>query len=91
MTIRDIMKLTEDEAKKRLNKLIDLNDYLDKFKTCGLPCLFHLEQSCGITARMSSLARIHDDDKANSGMDEESERFGERTVIVDKMIRNTIR
>ena len=35
----DVEKLTADEGKKRLNKLIDLDDYLDACETCGLPLL----------------------------------------------------
>ena len=28
-------KITEDEAKKHLNEMIDLNDYNDECKTCS--------------------------------------------------------
>ena len=36
----DVEMLTADEAKKRLNKLIDLDDYNDACETCRLPYLF---------------------------------------------------
>ena len=32
MTLTDIKKISEEELKKRLNELIDLNDYLDYLK-----------------------------------------------------------
>ena len=41
MTVTDVKKLTEDKAKKRLNELIDLNDYLDEWKTSSLLCFLH--------------------------------------------------
>ena len=41
MTITDIKKLTENEAKRRLNGLIDLDYYLGVCKTYGLPHLLH--------------------------------------------------
>ena len=46
MTITEIKKLTEDEAKKRLNGLVDSDDYLDSSKTCGLPNLSHEGNTC---------------------------------------------
>ena len=41
MTIIEVKKLTEDEAKKQLTKFIDLDDYLDECKTCGVLGLRH--------------------------------------------------
>ena len=35
----DVRKFLEDELKTRLNDLIDLNDYLDGFIMCSLPCV----------------------------------------------------
>ena len=39
MMIINVRKLIEDEAKKRLTKLIDFDDCLEEYKTCGLPNL----------------------------------------------------
>ena len=33
--------MSEEEVKKRLNKLIDLGDWLIEFENCGLPQLLH--------------------------------------------------
>ena len=41
-----VEKLTADEGKKRLNKLIDLDDYKDSCQVCGLLCLLHKEEAC---------------------------------------------
>ena len=46
MVITDVNKLSEDDERKRLNELVDLYDYLDRYKTCGLPDLFHKGTSC---------------------------------------------
>ena len=32
MTLTEKKKISEDKLKKRLNELIDMNDYLDRFK-----------------------------------------------------------
>ena len=37
----DLTKMTEDEAKKHLNEMIDLDDYNNECKICGLPDLLH--------------------------------------------------
>ena len=49
------------------------------------------EPSSIVTLRMSSLARIQDDNKVNSGVDKNSEIFRERTVTMEKRFRNTNR
>ena len=46
MTITDVKKITEDEALKRLNDLIDLDYYLDECKTCKLPSLLNKGSTC---------------------------------------------
>ena len=46
MTITDVKKITEDEAMKRLNDLIDLDDYFDECKTCKLPSLLNKGSTC---------------------------------------------
>ena len=46
MTITDVKKITEDEAMKRLNDLIDLDDYLDELKTCKLLSLLNKGSTC---------------------------------------------
>ena len=38
MTMIEVEKLTEDEAKKRLNELIDLDNFNDACEVCGLTC-----------------------------------------------------
>ena len=38
----DVKKLSEDEVKKRLNKLIYVNDCSDECQKCGLPQLLHI-------------------------------------------------
>ena len=42
----EVEKLTEDEAKKRLDDLIDLDYHNDACVTCGLPCLLHKGDTC---------------------------------------------
>ena len=37
----DVTKMIEDEVKKHLNVMVDLDDNLDECKTCGLPDLLH--------------------------------------------------
>ena len=46
MTITDVKKITEDEAMKWLNDLIDLDDYLDECKTCKLLSLLNKGSIC---------------------------------------------
>ena len=41
MTLIDVTMMTEDEAKKCLNVMVDLDDYLYECKTCGMPDLLH--------------------------------------------------
>ena len=41
MITMDVKKLSEDEAMKSLNKLIDLKDYLDECQTCRFLHLLH--------------------------------------------------
>ena len=42
----DKERLTEDEAKKRLIKLIDLKYSNNVCEMCGLPCLHHRGDTC---------------------------------------------
>ena len=46
MTITDVKKITEDEAMKWQNDLIDLDDYLDECKTCKLSSLLNIGSTC---------------------------------------------
>ena len=46
MMIKVVKKITEDEAKTQLYELIDLDNYLDECKTCGLPSLLHKGNTC---------------------------------------------
>ena len=36
-TVKDVKKLSEEEAQKRLNELISLGDYSDEYQNCVLP------------------------------------------------------
>ena len=36
MTMTEVKKLTEDDVKKKLNELIDLDYFMDAYVTCGL-------------------------------------------------------
>ena len=60
MTITKVKKLTEDEAKKQLNALIDLNDYLDNCKTCCFPEILQRGNVCmrGNRAELDEECRI---------------------------------
>ena len=51
MIITEVKNLTEDDAKRRLNGLIDLDDYLDGCKMLGLPGLLHKGNICSRSNR----------------------------------------
>ena len=41
MSVSNLEKVTDADLKKRLNKLIDLDDWTDKCAACGKPDLLH--------------------------------------------------
>ena len=51
MSVNDVNKLLEDKLKKRLNNLIDLNNYLDGYIMCSLPHVLHKGKSCTWSSR----------------------------------------
>ena len=41
MTVMDVKKSSEEEAKKRLNEIIDMEDWYDECQNCSLLQLLH--------------------------------------------------
>ena len=41
MNFMKVKKMSSEEVKKRLNKLIDLEDWSEECQICGLPLLLH--------------------------------------------------
>ena len=41
MNVINVKKLSEEEAKKILNKVIDLGDWSNEYQNCAFPQLFH--------------------------------------------------
>ena len=41
MSVVDIKKIYDDKLKAKLKELVDVNNYLDGCKNCGLPRVFH--------------------------------------------------
>ena len=79
MTITEVKKISEDEANKRSNYLIDLNNYLNDYQSCGLRRFYikalHPKQQCGGLRKLGYLKKVQDNDKAISSMDEKIKRL----------------
>ena len=57
MSVSNVKKIFEDKLKTRLNKLIDVNNYLDGCGSYGLPCLLHKGTTCTRSSQAEVLER----------------------------------
>ena len=72
MTTTKVSKLTENEAKVRLNALIYIDEYFDECKTCRLPELLYRGNACS---------------RGNhAGMEEECRIWKEYRVMIKPMV-----